>query len=231
VQKKTELALFRYLSNGALDTEFNGTGKLRSKIGDIYSSAQSVVVRPDGKILAAGCAQFASTGLDFAMKQFNANGSVDNSFGTNGIVTANLNDGPDGVSNVHFLDNGKILVTGTGFGNDDDKSDLLILRYLTDLSVGVIETPQSVSAPWVYPNPVATDNLTVQYELNANADVVFELCGIDGKRLATLQQGERAAGEQTETLALPGNLHNGFYLLNIRTGQGNAVVKILLDRQ
>lgn len=231
LQKKSELALFRYLPNGTLDTEFNGTGKLRSKIGDTYSSAETVVVRPDGKILAAGCAQFASTGLDFAMKQFNPNGSVDNSFGDNGVVTADLNEGPDGISDIHFLDNGKILVTGTGFDSDNNKSDLLVLRYLSDLSVGVIETPQSILAPWVYPNPVAGDNLSVQYDLNAATEVAFELYGIDGKRMATLHQGERAAGEQTETLALPGNLTDGSYLLNIRTEQGNAVVKILLDRQ
>lgn len=230
-QQKSEMALFRYLPNGALDTEFNGTGKLRSKIGDIYSSAETVVVRPDGKIIAAGCAEFASTGLDFAMKQFNPNGSVDNSFGTNGIVTANLNDGPDGISDIHFLDDGKILVTGTGFGNNINNTDLLILRYLSDLSVGVIETPQSILSPWVYPNPVATDYLTVQYEVKSNANVIFELYGLDGKRVATLHQGERASGEQTETLAIPGQLSDGFYLLNIQTGQGNAVVKILIDRQ
>lgn len=231
VQKKSELALFRYLSNGDLDTEFNGTGKLRSKIGDIYSTAETVLVRPDGKILAAGCAQSASTGLDFAMKQFNPNGSVDNSFGTNGVVTTDLNEGPDGISDIHFLDNGKILVTGTGYGGNNNRSDLLILRYLSDLSVGIIETPQSISSPWVYPNPVAADNLTVQYELNSNTDVVFELYGIDGKSVATLHQGERTAGEQTETLTLPGHLNDGIYLLNIRTGQGNVVVKIFLNRQ
>lgn len=230
-QMEAELSLYRYLPNGTLDAGFNGTGKLRSKIGEIYSTANTVTVLPNGKILAAGYAQFDSTGMDFAMKQFNTNGSVDNTFGANGIVTVDLNGQPDGVSDILFLEDGKILAAGTGYSDDNDKTDLLILRYLSDLYVGVIDAPQPIAAPWIYPNPVSSDAIQVKFELRSTTETVFELYDTGGKLLATLQKGERTAGEQTEELFLPEALANGYYILNIRTDQGNAAVKIMLNKQ
>ena len=53
------------------------------------ASATSVAVAPDGKILVAGSVQPSafSSASDFALVRYNADGSLDTTFGTGGIVT------------------------------------------------------------------------------------------------------------------------------------------------
>ena len=49
-----DFCLARYLANGALDTNFNGTGKVITAIGNGNDGAYSIALRPDGKIVVAG---------------------------------------------------------------------------------------------------------------------------------------------------------------------------------
>lgn len=228
--KKSELAVFRYLPNGLLDTQFGRTGKIRSKIGNIYSSGESMSLRPDGKILVAGCALDSTKGMDFAMKQFNPDGTVDGSFGTNGIVTTNMNDYSDGIADVVFLDDGRIVAGGATFDAVAGSTDMVLAKYLTDLYVGVIDAPQSLMFPWIYPNPVSSAAFSVKYQLRDPSGVIIELYDANGRSLTTLQKGDRGAGEQTEELQLPDDINNGTYLLNIRTGKGNACIKLVIQR-
>ncbi len=44
----------RYLSNGALDTTWNGTGTVTTAIGTGYDVANAITLQPDGKVLLAG---------------------------------------------------------------------------------------------------------------------------------------------------------------------------------
>src|SRR5438132_236257 len=57
-------------------------------------SATSVAVAPDGKIIVAGSVQPSpfSSASDFTLVRYNADGSLDTTFGTNGIVTTKLGD-------------------------------------------------------------------------------------------------------------------------------------------
>lgn len=227
--KNSEFALFRYTPDGTVDPSFGSNGIVRSKIGSIYSAAEALMVRPDGKIVAAGCAETA-TGINLAIKQFKPNGSLDQDFGTNGLISSPISNVPSSVADVLFLADGRMLAAGSCYNPTAGNTDILLLRYLSDLYVGVIETPQSVLAPWIYPNPVSDARVTLKYELPTDAEVVFELLSSNGTKISTLQQGKRTTGEQTEELPLPGDLPNGYYLLNIGTNRGNTVVRILLAR-
>src|SRR5438132_1170327 len=57
-------------------------------------SASSVSLAPDGKIIVAGWVQPSpfSSASDFALVRYNADGSLDTTFGTSGIVTTKLGD-------------------------------------------------------------------------------------------------------------------------------------------
>jgi uncharacterized delta-60 repeat protein len=50
----TDFALARYMGDGSLDKSFNGTGKVATALGASNEEAHSVLVQPDGKIVAAG---------------------------------------------------------------------------------------------------------------------------------------------------------------------------------
>jgi len=85
-------ALARYNPNGTLDTSFDDTGKVTTKIRSRGNGAAAVVLQPDGKLVAAGFTLKGSTqqnrlSADFALLRYNPSGSLDGSFGRGGTIT------------------------------------------------------------------------------------------------------------------------------------------------
>ncbi|MDR4481116.1 MAG: delta-60 repeat domain-containing protein [Nitrospira sp.] len=126
----TDFALVRYNTDGSLDTTFNSTGKVTTAIGSSSDLAQSVTVQADGKILVAG--QSSTAGNNFAVVRYNANGSLDTSFGAGtGKVDTNFGGSSDdrGAS-VLVQTDGKIVVAGTSTIGGD--YDFAVVRYNSD---------------------------------------------------------------------------------------------------
>jgi uncharacterized delta-60 repeat protein len=88
------VALARYNRDGSLDETFGGgdgivTTDLES--GDNHSIANAVTIQPDGRIVVAGVAIVPFGGSNEALFRYNADGSLDQSFGGgDGIVLANF---------------------------------------------------------------------------------------------------------------------------------------------
>ncbi|MEP6873426.1 MAG: hypothetical protein ABI887_03605 [Burkholderiales bacterium] len=91
--KGKSFALARYNADGSLDAGFGSGGKVITSFGSAVDEAFAVVVQPDGKIVAGGHTLSATRGLDFAFARYNADGSADASFGTNGRVVLPVRDG------------------------------------------------------------------------------------------------------------------------------------------
>ena len=126
--------LTRYNSDGSLDTTFGNNGIVTNS--GIYSG-EDVVIQPDGKILVAGDPNARRLNSDFWVTRLNSNGSLDTSFGTNGIASHSLNlssnFGPGDVHSIALGPNGKIVVAGeieTSGGNT--WSWYQIVRYNSD---------------------------------------------------------------------------------------------------
>jgi uncharacterized delta-60 repeat protein len=121
-----KFALVRYNDNGILDKTFGIGGRLTADIG-LMSSARGIALQPDGKIVVAGFAfSTISLTVDFALVRFNADGSLDTSFGTGGKVTTDFANGSDQAAGVALLPNGTIVVAGTSAGN------FAVARYLAN---------------------------------------------------------------------------------------------------
>lgn len=97
-----------------------------SSIGSSGSFARSVVVQPDDKLIVAG---YSSNGIDmdFSLARYLANGVLDSSFGTNGIVVTPVGSGNDYGLRTALQSDGKILVAGTSFNGTDD--DFAVMRF------------------------------------------------------------------------------------------------------
>jgi uncharacterized delta-60 repeat protein len=81
---------FQFTSSGALDTTFGGGEVVTEFTIPNKASAAFTQVQPDGKILIAGpyTAGNANTGSgQFYVARLDANGTLDNTFGNNGILT------------------------------------------------------------------------------------------------------------------------------------------------
>jgi uncharacterized delta-60 repeat protein len=85
-----DFALVRYNANGSLDTGFGTGGKVTTAFGNGPDKAYAIAVQSDGKIVLGGEASFTTTGYDFALARYNADGSLDTGFGTGGKVTTAL---------------------------------------------------------------------------------------------------------------------------------------------
>jgi uncharacterized delta-60 repeat protein len=105
-------ALSRYNTNGSLDNTFGNNGIVTTIIGNQGSSAKAIKIQTDGKIIAAGYSRLGSQFI-FSLTRYNFNGSLDITFGSNGIITTSI-----GTSSTAFaIDiqaDGKILVAGQG---------------------------------------------------------------------------------------------------------------------
>jgi uncharacterized delta-60 repeat protein len=106
-----DFALVRYIADGSLDPSFDSDGKVTTDFGG-FDTASAVVVQSDGRIVAAG-RSFSSSSGDFALARYNADGSLDTTFGNGGKVTTDLG-GFDAAFGVALQADGKIVAAGQG---------------------------------------------------------------------------------------------------------------------
>lgn len=118
-------ALARYQSDGSLDPSFGSGGKVTINNGGL-AGASSLALMPDGKILAGGLA--FGHGQEFAMARFNDDGSLDDSFGSNGIVVTDLGSA-EIASDMAVQPDGKILLSGEAGRANLQASSFAVVRY------------------------------------------------------------------------------------------------------
>jgi uncharacterized delta-60 repeat protein len=111
----SRFALARYNSDGSLDTSFDGDGKLTTGAGPTNNISRAVALQPDGKILLTGQSGISNASV-LATYRYNPDGSPDNSFGTNGLVTTTISNTNNSSNFVAYQNIGKILVGGASDG-------------------------------------------------------------------------------------------------------------------
>ncbi len=120
----------RFNSNGTLDTTFDGDGRVVTTVG-VDSGAFSVNLQADGKIVAAGMtaltASFANR--DFALVRYNADGSLDTSFGTGGRVATDIATSTDVLNTSAIQADGKIVAAGYSTDPLPNMKSVTIVRY------------------------------------------------------------------------------------------------------
>src|SRR5262249_8402858 len=84
-----DFTVVRYNADGTLDTSFGSRGKAVTGITSGSSDlGEAMVLQPDGKIVVAGMTRPKNTSYeDLALVRYNANGTLDTSLGSGGIVT------------------------------------------------------------------------------------------------------------------------------------------------
>ena len=135
---RSDFALVRYDRDGSLDPSFGNGGIVLTRIGS-GSFANDVAPQPDGKIVAAGTAGSLvnDTVSLIAVARYDGDGSLDENFGSGGIVLTLLVVGSDlefeGAIAIALQPNGKIVAAGVrGTGRH---SASLVVRYNKDGSL------------------------------------------------------------------------------------------------
>ena len=123
-----DFALVRYNANGTLDTSFGTGGKVTTAIGGDDDRAHAMVIDGSGRIVVAGYALIGSDN-DFALVRYNADGTLDTSFGTGGKVTTDFGYTDDRAHAMVLDDDDFILLAGQS-GNE-----FALARYLPERSL------------------------------------------------------------------------------------------------
>ena len=124
-------ALARINSDGSLDGDFSGDGKVLTQVAGSEDDAAAMALQPDGKLVVAG---FSNGGTqDFALGRFNPDGNLDAAFSDDGIVVAQVGSGISTIQAVAIQPDGKIIVAGGAEGITS--TDFVLARYNPDGSL------------------------------------------------------------------------------------------------
>jgi uncharacterized delta-60 repeat protein len=142
-----DFAVARYNPDGTLDDGgpsdstpadlFGTAGRVVTDFIGYDDLAHDLVLQPDGKFVVAGqTLVLPEPGhTDFALIRYNADGALDNGFGSGGKVTSNFRPGaagnaPGGAFGVTLQTDGKIVAAGVS------DTDIALTRFLGDGSGG-----------------------------------------------------------------------------------------------
>lgn len=164
----TKGILIRYNADGYLDRTFNQKGFYTFQIAQ-NTKPTSLAIQTDGKIVVSGNC-FNGNDTDFFITRVNTDGSVDSTFGTNGIVIKDVNN-HDNTGNAMVLSSdgniyigGKSYTMGGDFGVENQYSyNFSVLKFnqngslVTSASNGILPGAfiKSLSM-YQYTNPPTT---------------------------------------------------------------------------
>ncbi len=190
----------RYNPDGSLDNTFDGDGMVITNLGVDTDIAEGLCIQSDGKIIVVGTTVLDFThSFDIGMVRYNTDGSIDNTFDTDGIVIQDVALDADAGTGIALQTDGKILVSGSVTLSSD--TDCGILRFNTDGSLdntfdsdginsidlfGVNQEPLDLAVQADgkivlvgYHDDLVSDNdfLVARFNTDGSADITF---GTDG---------------------------------------------------
>ena len=125
----SHVAVLRYKENGTPDEAFGTNGVATYDGGKGNDCGRMVAVQPDGRVVLTGYT-YNGTNYDILLMRLNADGTLDGSFGTEGVVTRDNKGRDDYGRGVALQEDGKIVVTARSSGDTD--SIAMLIRYNAD---------------------------------------------------------------------------------------------------
>ena len=134
----TDFALARYNPDGSLDTTFGNGGTVTTDFFGNEDDVFSVLIQPDGKIIAVGSANSPVNYYDFAAARYLANGTLDSTFGTGGKVSTDFGDHNfDQARSAALQSDGRIVAAGFAISQNGLSQNFAVARYTSN---GVLDT-------------------------------------------------------------------------------------------
>lgn len=187
-----DAVMARWLANGDLDTDFGVDAVVRLDLGAGFHRLISVDQQGDGKLVASGYTEIGGQ-RDILLARFNSDGSLDDSFGSNGLVTLDLDGFTDQAQSLIVLPGGRVAATGfRGLGETD--RELIVMRFLADGTLDASFGIAGIAAP----------------DFGTQPSVGADLVRMPGDRLLVTGWTETGAGgPATRRIAVARLLANG----------------------
>lgn len=130
----SNILVMRLKSNGTLDSSFGENGTVRTNINSVnglsVDDAYSVKVLENGNILAGGTS-YDYTQHRMLFLEYKPNGTLNNSFGSGGVVLIDISHGDDEIFDLAVQPNGNIVGAGEYYPQGGNSSyDVAVVRLL-----------------------------------------------------------------------------------------------------
>ncbi len=231
-----DFALVRYNTDGSLDSTFGDSGIVMTSLGDLDDVAYSLTIQDDGKIIAGG---FTDSGIDedYAIVRYTIDGSLDSTFGINGIAINNFGAAGNVIKSILLQNDGNIIAAGYSANSDSSNVVSVVARYLgnnqtTSFAENRIkEIPSSFNLFQNYPNPF-NPNTKIRYTIPSVGTslmkfVQLKIYDILGREVTTLVNENQQPGNYEVTFNTT-NLSSGVYLYKLTAGSFSATKKMIL---
>lgn len=204
---------------GALDVSFGeeGTFTYNQNIQDVFLDLH---LDQNGKLVACGTTGgFFFDFREFLLARLDLTGGLDNSFGTDGIVTTTVGSTYSEANTFAFKANGAIIAGGKS--NAGGNNDAAFAQYYAADGVFVQEVAETTFQ--IYPNPALSAS-TIQLNANeAQVLVSVSLFDLKGSKI------NLTFNQNSNRIQLP-SLSKGMYTLVVITQDGSlASSKLLID--
>lgn len=128
--------VIRYLPDGTLDPGFGHQGSINISYQGYDCYARSSVQLQDGRVIVLVEMTYMSVSA-FALFCFHEDGTLDTSFGQQGVTTYSFGSNYLGAGGIVLQPDGKIVIAGNIGDQDDPIDHLYIIRFLSDGSLDI----------------------------------------------------------------------------------------------
>ncbi len=231
----SHISIIRFNYNGTIDSEFGNDGILQTPFIQKNAGKKNFVIDKYGRIIVIGSMQ-RDDDYVMSLARYNENGTIDETFGENGILKSNRH---TKFGELIALDNEDNIIA---VGISDNK--IIIKKYKNSQVVSVknndINVPKEYSLSQNYPNPF-NPTTTIKYSIpvvdanfasttkgNENIrSVQIKVYDVLGKEVATLVNEKKPAGNYEVTFN-GSNLTSGIYFYCLTSGDFKQTKKLIL---
>lgn len=136
--------LLRYTANGLPDNSFGLSGIVTTSIGDEGTTAKSLALLSNGKIMVGGYAHNRSD-YDFVLACYNVDGTMDETFNTDGETTTVITTSNDYCNAIAIESNGNIILAGSSSMGSDET--FTIAKYIVNEHTQALDQSNRLKTP------------------------------------------------------------------------------------
>lgn len=222
-----DFVIAKFTSSGMVDSSFANDGFLHLEFTNVeMDEAHDLVVQQDGKLLVTGQAENIANNntWEFATIRLNQNGSIDSTFGENGLSLIPVGSGDAFSNTIELLSDGKVLLAGSTYINSSVA--IAAARILTSENVGIVDLESNKIEVLLYPNPIV-DKASLNYELLKPANITIELLSLNGKSIRKIQDDTIINSGKHKIEVNLSSSPPGIYLLKLTADGAIKTIKLI----
>ncbi|GIX40678.1 MAG: hypothetical protein KatS3mg129_0411 [Leptospiraceae bacterium] len=121
-----KFCLLKLNPDGTKDPTFGNNGEVITNFNGNHYIVTDLKIQIDNKIILAGHCR--ETNYDFCLVRFNSNGTIDTSFGNQGIVVTDISGNNDYLYSIEIQNDHTIIAAGYCY-NNNSKTDICLAKY------------------------------------------------------------------------------------------------------